>query len=453
MTESLRSLLQSVNETLRERWPATDSDRVSSGRLVLNEGHDYRDGTLFLEKGDGAYVIDTQGNRYIDFALGAGTHILGHGPATVVQAVDRQMRSGSLFVRPSLVSHRYAELLASLQPRPKRFAFCNSGAEATLRAMRAARGFSGKNKIAIWPGGWHGSHDWGLFEEDPTSDANHPGLFPRSAGVPTDLAQHLTLLPASGDAAVEFIADHADELAMVLIEPLRGTLPIPESAEILPALREVTRRFGILLGFDEVVTGFRLALGGGQARYGVEADIVVYGKIAGGGLPLGVMGLTEPIADAISANADNPRDIVYFGGTFSANPLCVSSGLAAVDALTRDAGTIYPRLDALTDRFVKRMNAHFIQSEIAMRCAGVSGIFRFLFTNQELRSRRDRDTLEAPREIQDLFYNLLLMDGIHIGTNRVMFLSTKHDDGHIDALESACIRACRKLRDAGILEA
>jgi glutamate-1-semialdehyde 2,1-aminomutase len=449
--EDREGLSRSVREAVRARLPARPVEGISTGGMVLNEGYGRHDGNLFIARGLGVHVFDTEGNRYVDFALGAGTHILGHVPDPVVDAAIRQLNDGTLFVRPNLDAHRYAELLSSLQPSPKRFAFCNSGAEATMRAMRAARGFTGRDKIAVWPGSWHGSHDWGLFEEQLSSAANLPTVYPRSAGVPADLARHLLMLPPAPEAAVEFVERHADELAMVFIEPVRGPLPEPNSGELVRALREATRRCGLLLGFDEVVTGFRLALGGGQEYFGVEADIVAYGKIVGGGLPAGAVGMTEPIADVISANAARPTRIVYFGGTFSANPLCMATGLATVRKLANEAGNLYPRLDTLVRDFVTTANQCFARENIAMRVAGEPGIFRYLFTDRPLNSRRERDAFEAPRAVQDLFYDMLLLDGMHVGTNRIMFLSALHDESHMSDLLQASLVASRRLRDAGML--
>jgi len=451
MVEKSSSLFAEIEQAKVRRFRTCANDEVRSGHSVLNEGFDYVDGALFLNKGQGAYVFDVQGNRYIDFALGAGTHLLGHAPPRVVAAVNRRVEGGSLFVRPNLEAHHFAEQLASIQPSPKQFAFCNSGAEATMRAMRVARGYSGRTKIAIWPGGWHGSQDWGLFEEAPGDGANFPSLHARSAGIPVDLARHLVLLPQSIDQCVSFVEQHADELAMVFIEPIRGPLPLPESAAVLPALREVTRRCGVLLGFDEVVTGFRLALGGGQERYEVDADIVAYGKIAGGGLPIGIVGLTETIATKVSANSSASTDIVYFGGTFSANPLSMAAGLATIQQLLETRESLYPRLDGLTEWFLARVNAQFDRSGVPIRCVGLSGILRFLFTDKRITTRRERDMLEASRAIQDLFYDMLLLDGIHVGTNRIMFLSDQHDEEHMIQLASSSERAGGALRDAGLL--
>jgi glutamate-1-semialdehyde 2,1-aminomutase len=452
MVENNHFLFAEIEQAKASRYKTRVEDKVRSGYAVLNEGFDYVEGALFLDRGEGSYVFDIQGGRYIDFALGAGTLLLGHASPTVVAAVKRRVEGGSLFVRPNLEAHHYAELLASFQPSPKQFAFCNSGAEATMRAMRVARGYSGRTKIAIWPGGWHGSHDWGLFEEDPNSGANLPSLFARSAGIPVDLAQHLVLLPQDVDDCISFVEEHARDLAMVFVEPIRGPLPLPESTAILPALREVTRKQGILLGLDEVVTGFRLALGGGQERYGIDADIVAYGKIAGGGLPIGIVGLTQAVAEKVSANSPSSSDIVYFGGTFSANPLSMAAGFATIQQLANKRETLYPKLDRLTDWFLDRMNGQFVQSGIAMRCVGLSGIFRFLFSDQRISTRRERDMLEASRAIQDLFYDMLLLDGIHVGTNRIMFLSEQHGEEHLTHLASAAERAGGALRDAGLLD-
>ena len=450
MILDIEAISVEVREELARKYPRRDRAGIEHGQSVLNEGYNDTDGVLFLERGEGIYVYDSRGRPYLDFALGAGTHILGHAPAKVVEAVRRRVGEGTLFVRPNTDAHHYAELLSTLQPSSKRFAFCNSGAEATMRAARTARAHSGKPRVALWPGAWHGSHDWGLFEEDPESAANYPTFRARSAGLPATLTHDLLLLPPSSDAAVEIIAEHAKDLAMVMVEPIRGPLPRPDSADVLPALREACTRHSVLLGFDEVVTGFRLALGGGQERYGVEADIVAYGKIAGGGLPVGIVGIKDEIAQTISANANAPSDIVYFGGTFSANPLSMVAGQAAITELMGRATEIYPRLDRLTEGFIVRMNAHFQEMGVSIHCIGLSGIFRFIFTDRSVATRRERDVAEVGQPVQDLFYDLLLLDGIHVGTNRIMFLSASHDESHLDCLFDAAVRAAKAIWKTGM---
>jgi glutamate-1-semialdehyde 2,1-aminomutase len=440
-SDKLSELLGRVRREISERIPHSPKEIGAIGNSVLNEGFCLSDNALFVERGQGPHVFDTSGNQYVDFSLGSGTMILGHANPEVVTAVEKQIRNGSIFSRPNSLAFQYADLLSEIQPSPRKFAFCNSGAEATMRAIRAARGYTGKPVVAMVNGAWHGSNDWGLFQEDYESDPEAPKLAPRSAGIPTQIGEHLALLPPDQNAIQAFVEENASRLAMVFAEPVQGPLPLPGAKRRLEHLRTVTRKNDVLLGFDEVVTGFRLALGGGQEYFGVEADIISYGKIAGGGLPIGIVGTSLEIANHISANEPDAENIVYFGGTFSANPLTLSAGLATVKTLAAEAESIYPRLEETTDLFARRMNATFERLDVPIRIAHAPSIFRFIFTDRPLRTRRDRDLLEIDRKIQDLFYDLLLLEGFHIGTNRINFLSIHHDESMLDELAQACERA------------
>lgn len=451
-TRDFQVLEEEIGSLLARALPARSRHNALGGDSVLNEGFTISPGKLFLDRGAGAYVIDEQGRRYVDFALGAGSMILGHAHPAVTDAVREQLSKGTLFVRPNHVAHDYADLLSGLQAKPKRFAFCNSGAEATMRAMRVARGFTGKSKIAVLPGSWHGSNDWGLFEEDYESPRNHPRLKPRSAGIPRGLSEYLALLPPDPDLASAFIAEHASDLAMVFAEPIRGTLPIPDGGSFLREMRRVTERHGVLLGLDETVTGFRAALGGAQELFGVDADIVTYGKIAGGGLPMGIVGTSFEIADRISANSPNANRIVYFGGTFSANPLACVAGLETINFLKKDSVQLYTTLHSSTEELARTLQNMFIAESVPLRAYYNSGIFRIIFTDRPLVSRRDRDDLELDRRVQDAFYNLLLLNGVHVGSNRIDFLSTMHGPTETECFMKAAVFATRRLRESGVFE-
>lgn len=400
--------------------------------LVFNEGYEPSAGGPSIDWAQGCRIRDTTGRTYIDLGLGAGTALLGHAHPMIVQAIQRQVAIGSLYIRPNPVAHEFAALLATAIPHFGGFLFCNSGAEATMRACRLARSFTGKRKIGMFSGGWHGAHDQLLVEEDYAGNSSAPRAVHRSAGIPRELLDLIVLLPYNDDRAFGLIEENADDLAMVLIEPSQGSNPRADVEPFLRGLRQVTRARGVLLGFDEIITGFRLALGGAQELYGIEADIATYGKIIGGGLPIGVVGGTREVMARIRRGGEADGRPVFMGGTFSANPLSMAAGHATLAYLIQRRMDVYGELASAGAKIMNQVNMTCASKGIPVRASGVGSMFRLIFTDKPIRSRRDRDALELGSAIQARFYASVLARGIHVGSNRINFLSTAHGPDEID---------------------
>ncbi len=399
--------------------------------FVFNEG--YHENRIHIKKAYGCYVEDCQGNRYIDTALGAGTHLLGHVHPVIFDAIQEQIRYGSLFISPNPYVYDLVDRLTNILPAMEAFVFCNSGTEATMRAVRIARAYTGKKKIGVFGGSWHGGHDLMLVEDDYGSDEVQPNAKVKSAGVPSELLDFSVMLPYNHEAAFRIIQQYKDELAMVIVEPAQGSNPRDDIRAFIEKLRQVTHDNRILLCFDELITGFRMSLGGGQEYWGVAPDIATYGKILGGGLPVGMIAGKKNIMDVIKGTGN--ASPVFMGGTFSANPLVIYVGLKLISYLTENKKTIYGDLNRRGERVRSQVNRMYEESDIPLRMIGVGSFMRLLFTDQFVRSRRERDRLELPYQFQKTFFAyMLLRKGIHINSSGVIFLSTAHDDEIVELI-------------------
>ncbi len=280
---------------------------------------------FYVASAKGSKLYDVDGNEYVDYCMAYGPLILGHSPEIVRKAIEEQLEKGWLYGAPIELEIRYAKLIRKLYPSIEMLRFVNTGSEATMAAIRVARGFTARDKIVKIEGSFHGAHDAVLVKAG--SGATTHGT-PNSAGVPVDFVKHTLQVPFNDVEALVSVVEK-DEVAAVIMEPVMGnaSLILPEKG-YLKEVRKVTEENDVLLIFDEVITGFRLALGGAQEYYGVKADITTLGKIAGGGLPIGIFGGRREIMERVSPSGD-----VYQAGTFSGNPLSLAAGYATVSFL------------------------------------------------------------------------------------------------------------------------
>jgi glutamate-1-semialdehyde 2,1-aminomutase len=305
---------------------------------------------FYVQRGQAAHLEDADGNLRLDFNGNYTSLILGHAPPDVVKAAQEAAAQGLSFPGPTEHEIRLAELLTERVPSLERLRFANSGTEATMNAVRLARAFTGRPRIAKFEGAFHGTHDWVMVSVTPdpkTAGARkRPKPVAWSAGLPPAVAKHVVVLPWNDAEACEAIIEkEAASLAAVLVDPLLGIGGIIPPAEgFLQRLRAVTERHGVLLIFDEVIS-FRVARGGAQERFGVTPDLTTLGKIIGGGLPVGAFGGRGDIMDFYDPRRGGAR--ISQGGTFNANPVTMAAGVATLNALTPEA---YARLDALGDR-------------------------------------------------------------------------------------------------------
>jgi glutamate-1-semialdehyde 2,1-aminomutase len=296
---------------------------------------------VFIQRGEGAYLYDVDGNRYLDCIGSWGPLLLGHAHPDILSAISAQLSHGTTFGAPTELEVQFAEELCEAVPSLQKVRLVSSGTEATMSAIRVARGYTGRDVIVKFEGCYHGHADFLLAKAG--SGVATLGL-PECAGVPASITANTLTLPYNDVQALHTaFKEHGSAIAGVIVEPVVGNMGcVPPTPGFLEALREVTQRHGALLLFDEVMTGFRLAYGGAQERFGIMPDLTMLGKIAGGGLPLGAFGGRADIMDMVA-----PVGPVYQAGTLSGNPVAVAAGLATVQTLKARRHVLYERLDAM----------------------------------------------------------------------------------------------------------
>ena len=315
----------------QERFPGGVNSPVRAFRAVGGS-------PVFVDRAEGAYLWGADGTRYVDYVGSWGPMILGHAHPAVVEAVQQAMTRGASYGAPTAQETELADLVAELVPSMSMMRFTSSGTEAVMGALRVARGFTGRDLVVKFEGCYHGGADYLLVKAG--SGLATFGV-PTSAGVPASIASTCTVLPYNDGAALEQLFEaRGAEIAAVILEPVVGNMgTVPPDRAFLDALRALTTKHGALLVFDEVMTGFRVARGGAQERFGITPDLTTLGKIVGGGLPVGVYGGRRDIMEKVS-----PVGPVYQAGTLSGNPLAVAAGLATLRVLRDDAG-FYDRLE------------------------------------------------------------------------------------------------------------
>ncbi|MBC8338537.1 MAG: aminotransferase class III-fold pyridoxal phosphate-dependent enzyme [Rhodospirillales bacterium] len=385
---------------------------------------------LYISEAQGAYMTDTDGNRLLDLGMAAGSALLGHAHPDVVRAITDQTRRGAAYIRPTFQATDYGEALNGFFPHHSAFALCNSGSEATMRAMRIARAHTGRRRIGVFGGFWHGGQDGALVGEDYDSQANAPVMKALSGGLIWPMDENLLLLPYNSENAFELITKHGEELAMVFVEPAQGSIPLDSVGPFLQGLRDVTEQHGILLGFDEIITGLRLNIGGGAGLYGITPDISTFGKIIGGGLPVGAVGVRDDIAPTVRDGPDGSPP-VFMGGTFSANPMTAAAGLAVFRHI-QDAGPdLYDDLGRKGQALRDAVDAHCRENALPAHMIGVQSMSRLVFSDKPVKSRRERDEAEAWFSGHAIFQRYCRAAGLHLPSNGILFLSTAHGEDEV----------------------
>jgi glutamate-1-semialdehyde 2,1-aminomutase len=394
---------------------------------------------VFFTKGEGAYLFDADGKKYIDYVASWGPMILGHANQDVISAVKKTLEDGLGFGAPTQIETTLAEKVCELVPSIEMVRMVSSGTEATMSAIRLARGHTGRDKIVKFEGCYHGHSDSLLVKAG--SGALTLGV-PTSPGVPADFAKYtLTLEYNNIDQVRETLSEVGDEVACIIVEPVAGNMNcIPPVDGFLQGLREVCDEHGIILIFDEVMTGFRVALGGAQALYGVKPDLTTLGKVIGGGLPVGAFGGKREIMSSIA-----PLGPVYQAGTLSGNPMSMSAGLAMLSALSADADfydKLNAKVQALTDGILSKAKAH----NIGMTANVVGGMFGLFFTDSTSVTNFN-ETSQCDVERFKKFYHLMLAEGIYMAPSayEAGFLSSAHTDEDVQATIDAAGRVFEQL--------
>jgi glutamate-1-semialdehyde 2,1-aminomutase len=395
-------------------------------------------GPLFIRKAEGARVWDVDGRSYIDYVGSWGPMILGHAFAPVVEAVQQAAARGTSYGAPCALEVELADRVVGMIPSIEKVRFVCSGTEATMSALRLARGFTGRSKILKFDGCYHGHAD-GLLVAAGSGVATL-GI-PGSPGVPAGTVSDTLVAPFNDARALEQVAaEHGPALAAVIVEPVAGNMGCVAPREgYLEALRAMTRRVGALLVFDEVITGFRLAAGGAQQLYGVTPDLTCLGKILGGGLPMAAYGGRAEIMDALA-----PDGPVYQAGTLAGNPLAMAAGCAALDALKRN-GT-YQRLEALAIRLQVGLARAAQTAGIMLTVNRVGSMLTPFFCRgpvNDYAAARGSDTAAFAR-----FFHGMLAEGVYLPPAQfeTAFVSLAHSEADIDETLRAAGEALGRMR-------
>lgn len=374
---------------------------------------------LFIERADGAYLFDVEGKGYIDYVGSWGPMILGHNHPAIRNAVIEAVERGLSFGAPTEMEVKMAERVTELVPTMDMVRMVNSGTEATMSAIRLARGFTGRDKIIKFEGCYHGHADCLLVKAG--SGALTLGQ-PNSPGVPADFAKHTLTCTYNDLASVhQAFVSYPQEIACIIVEPVAGNMNcIPPNDDFLPGLRALCDEFGALLIIDEVMTGFRVALAGAQDYYGVEPDLTCLGKIIGGGMPVGAFGGRRDIMEALA-----PIGPVYQAGTLSGNPIAMAAGYACLNEITQPG--IYETLTELTEMLAQGLLNAAKEAGIPLVINNVGGMFGLFFTNAPSVTCY-QDVMACDVERFKRFFHLMLDNGVYLAPSafEAGFMSVAH---------------------------
>ncbi len=386
---------------------------------------------LFVSSARGSRFRTVDGEEYLDYCMGYGALLDGHAYSETLDAVKAAIDKGTIFGQPTEMEVELASLISSLVPSIQMVRLVNSGTEATMHSLRLARAFTGKRKTLKFEGGFHGSHDDVLATAG--SGASILGI-PSSAGVPRDAAKN-TLVARYNDekTAQKILQDYGKDLAAVIVEPVMGNMgPITPNPGFLETLREATEENESLLVFDEVITGFRLGLGGAQEYYGVRPDITVLGKVLGGGFPLSAFGGRKDIMEKIA-----PIGPVYQAGTYNGNPVSVAAGAATLQSLKKRASQVYPRLERMGNELRKGISDTIASMGARAQVNGIGSMFQVFFTERpvtDYHSAKSSSAIQYQRYFRSLLASRTFIPPSQFET---CFLSTAHTDDQVKEMIDA----------------
>lgn len=393
----------------------------------------------------GSRIWDIDGNEYVDIIMGFGANLLGHNPPLIKQALQEQLEKGIQLGPQAEFAGEVAELICQLTGM-ERVTFSNTGTEAVMSAIRLARAATNCSKIAVFSGSYHGHFDGTLVK---AQTLENPHAVPMTTGIPLGMVEDVLVLEYGNSQSLETIKSYRDELAAVLVEPIQSSRPDLQPKAFLQQLRQLTTESGIALIFDEMVTGFRLHLGGAQAWFGVEADIAAYGKVVGGGMPIGVIAGKAIYLDKIDGgiwaygDASSPQvEKTFFAGTHCKHPLAMAAARAILHYLKDQGPTLQQQLNQRTSQYVDRLNIFFENRKVPIRMAHFGSFFGPILTEDA-----------APSDILFMSFSLLryhLFDkGILLRGEGGGFLSTTHTDEDINCIIEAMKDSITELQEAG----
>lgn len=381
---------------------------------------------VFIDRASGAYLYDSRGRQYIDYVGSWGAMIVGHAAPEVLEQVKARIDQGLSFGAPTEIETMMADRICALMPAIEKVRMVNSGTEAALSAIRLARAYTGRDKIVKFEGCYHGHADSLLVKAG--SGALALGV-PTSPGIPADLAKHTLTLSYNDPVQVERVFKQTGEqIAAIIVEPVAGNMNcVPGQQAFLDTLRTLTADYQSILIFDEVMSGFRVALGGAQSIYHITPDLTLLGKIIGGGMPVGAFGGKREIMDCVA-----PDGPVYQAGTLSGNPVAMTAGLATLELIS--AADFYPPLERRTQSLLTGLRAAAAEANIAFTTNQAGAMFGLFFSEAKAISTYEQ-VMQCNRERFNRFFHGMLAEGIYLAPSlfEAGFTSSRHSDDDIDA--------------------
>ena len=385
---------------------------------------------FFVKEAKGSHIVDIDGNDYIDYCLAYGPILLGHSDDDVMKDVYEQMQRGTAYGAPTENEVKLAQEVIDRVPCAEMVRFVNSGTEATMAAIRLARGFTGKNKIVKFEGAYHGAHDYVLVKS-----GSGAACLPDSAGIPEATTQNTLSVPFNDvNALTKLIEEEGENIACIIVEPVMGNIGCVEpNVKFLKFLREITEENGIVLIFDEVITGFRVSRGGAQSYYGVKPDLVTFAKVLGGGFPIGAYAGKKEIMSLIAPNGP-----VYQAGTFSGNPISIQAGLSTLKKLD------YPFYGEMSQKgdFLRESISDILEDlKLDLQAVGLSSMFQIYFNEEPVIDYETAKRSDAKRFL--VYFRELLKNGVFIPPSQFEcnFISGAHTDEDLiktaEAIEAA----------------
>lgn len=404
---------------------------------------------VYMKRAKGGRIWDLDGNEYIDYMLCFGPLILGHGHPKVVEAVKAQLDNDGtpIFGAPHELEAKMAERLVNIFPCAETVRFTNSGLEATMHALRVARGFKRRNRIAKFEGHYHGCYDEALVSLSPSEDLAGPENAPQAVACSLGTSEYtinsVQVLPFNDiENTARLLKAHRHDLAAVIMEPVQRGF-IPADVEFLKVVRETTQELDIILIFDEVMSGFRMdRLGGAQTMFGVTPDMMCLGKIIGGGFPCGAFLGKREIMDVVNPVTRKKDERVFHGGTFNGHPTVLSAGMATLDVLSRPE--TYPNLMRVTNKLQKGFNDLFERLGYEAQAVGPGSTFNIVFSKEKMRDYRD--ALRADAKLRQAFDFGLLSRGMHFHPDKPFFTCTEHTYADVDYTLKTAEEVLKKMR-------
>lgn len=430
------SMTKKSKELIQNYRMVHASARNSAGFRPLYKEMIYQ---IIVEKGKGSKIIDVDNNELIDLTMGFGVHLFGHGPEFVKKALQEELENSMPLGPMGRLVGKVAEQISELTGVERVF-FCNTGTESDMFAIRIARAVTGRKKIVCFTGSYHGTYD-GLLGLPTIAEDGTIVSVPMAPGINESVVKDLILLNYNSKSSLEYIEKHADEIAGVLVETVQSRRPDVQPREFLHSLRKLTFDKDIALIFDEVITGFRISAGGASEFFGVKPDIVTYGKVLGGGMPIGVVAGNAKYLDSVDGGvwyfgddsvprSDETR--TYVAGTFCHHPMAMAAANATLKYIKDNKDVMYKELNEKTEKFVNRINTFFDEENIP---------FNAVYFGSEFRINMGRD--------MDIFYYGMLEKGVYIWEGRNCFLSMAHTSEDLDKVFEAIKATCYEMRDAG----